>query len=461
MLGLLAGGCVTVRGSAAGHTEPASQATSPPSAQALAARADAFVAPYVAMRDFSGTILIARGDRVVLSRGYGFADIDRRIVPDDRTKFGIGSVTKTMTAAAIERLAQQGRVTLADPIATYLPGFVNGDRITIAHLLEHSSGLRDYYTWPTYASGRASAVSKDEFLTQVQSQPLDFAPGTRSSYSNSGYFVLAAIIERVSGVSYAAFLERHIFRPLGMDDSGTLDDSRVIPGLAVGYDAGFPPARVQPAAPVSRSWLLGSGSTYASARDVFRWIRSVRNDAIVRGGAFTYRAGWGSRIRFGTNVLQQTGRTPNGYASHAALYARDDLSVIVLSNIQAEVTEQIGVGLAAIALGEAYELPGLRPGVVTPLASGPASFTDYPGRYEIAPGFVLTVRSTLQGLLLAGPDGAFLPVDHVGPDRFFFRTLYVPITFERDSTGRVTTLDWSGQFKAKRLEDPEPAPRTP
>ena len=453
VVGVLGGACATGRGTAARSAEAADEPGRMPSAEVFGSRVDTFVTPYVAMRDFSGTILIARAGRVLVSRGYGFADLERRLAPDHRTKYGIGSITKTITAAGIALLAARGQLMLTDPIAKHLPGFLHGDSITISSLLEHSSGLRDYYSWPQYASGRADPVSQGAFLAQVQMQPLDFSPGSRSGYSNSGYFVLAAIIERVSGLPYAEFIERNLFRPLGMVESGDLQDSLVIRGLATGYDAGFPPSRVQPAASVSRSWLEGSGSVYASAQDLYRWLRATRDETLVTLSTLSYPYGWGKRSRFGQEVLEQNGRVPIGYSSYAALYSRDDLIVIVLSNIQAEVTEQIGVGLAAIALGEAYENPRLRPGFTDPPVSDSALFTAYSGRYEIAPGFLLTVRSVAKGILIAGPDGAFLPVDHEGPDRFFFRTLYVPITFERDSGGRVTALDWNGQFKAKGLNE--------
>jgi CubicO group peptidase (beta-lactamase class C family) len=287
----------------------------------------------------------------------------------------------------------------------------------------------------------------------VQAQPLDFSPGTQSAYSNSGYFLLAAIIERVSGLPYAEFIDRELFRPLHMSESGDLQDGLVIPGLAAGYDAAFPPSRVQPAASVSRSWLEGSGSVYASARDLYLWLQATRDETLVALSTLPYPYGWGEKTRFGREVLEQNGRVPVGYSSYAALYCRDDLIVIVLSNIQSQVTEQMGVGLAAITLGESYEIPRLRPGFTNPPAGGLTVYAAYAGRYEIAPGFVLTVRSTAHGILIAGPDGAFLPVDHEDADQFFFRTLYVPITFERDSAGRITGLDWDGQFRAERLEE--------
>lgn len=318
------------------------------------------------MCDFSGTILIARRGRVLLSRGYGFADFERHVPATTRSSFGIGSVSKTFTAGAVELLAQQGRLSLSDPIAEYIPGFVHGDSITIIQLLEHSSGLKDYYSWSAYAAGRDRPISENDFLAQAQAQPLDFPPGKGSAYSNTGYFVLATIVERVSGLSYGEFVVRHFFRPLGMNESGDLRDRTTASGLAAGYDPGFPPTLLQPAALVNLSWLNGSGSVYSSAQDLYRWLEATRSQTIVRMDNLPYPFGWGKRTRFGRDMLEQNGRVPIGYTSYVALYPTDDVEVIVLSNIQADVTERMGVDLAAIVFGEHYEVPRTRQTVSGP-----------------------------------------------------------------------------------------------
>ena len=425
-----------------------------PAAELVASRVDQFISPHVAMRDFSGTILLARRGHVLFSRAYGYADFERGITPDDSTRYGIGSVTKTVTAAAIELLAARGLLSLSDPITKYLPGFVHGDSITITNLLEHSSGLKDYYAWPLYASDRARPISQREFLAHLQTQPVDFSPGTKSSYSNSGYSVLAAIIERVSGMPYRDFIRRNLFLPLGMQAVDDFQDGVSVTRLAKGYDAGLSASRVQLAANVSRSWLEGSGSVYATAPDLYRWLQAIRDETITKTRALLYPFGWGKCTRFGRQLIEQNGRVPIGYSSYVALYPDDDLIVIVLSNIQSEVTEVLGTGLAAIALGQNYEVPRLRVSYTAPLQADSVTFAAYTGQYEIAPGFVLAVRAMPQGILIAGPDGAFLPLDHEGADRFFFRTLYVPLAFERDSSGRIISLNWNGQFKAKRLGTP-------
>ena len=431
---------------------PDSVSLRPPPVSIVTSRVDGYVKPYLAMHVFAGTVLVARAGQILVSRGYGLADIARQLPATSTTRYGVGSITKTITAAAIEVLATRGALMLNDPVSKYLPGFTHGDSITISNLLGHSSGLKDYYAWPAYATSRSGAISPDEFLAHVQAEPLDFPPGSKSAYSNSGYFVLARIIELVSRMSYAEFIDRDLFRPLRMDASGELRDGMVVRDLANGYDPGFPPSYLQTAASVSATWLEGSGSVYSTATDLYRWLEGVRSHRPVRVDSLPYPYGWGRRTRFGRTMLEQNGRIPIGYTSYAGLYPDDDIVVVVLSNIQADVTEQMGVDLAAIALGEHYALPAI-PSQVT-IRPDSAAFVAYAGRYEIAPGFVLTVRAVAQGLLLAGPDGAFLPLDQNGQDRFFFRPLFVPIRFERDTSGTVHGLDWNGQFKAKRLAAP-------
>jgi len=415
----------------------------------FAARVDEYVDPYLRMRDFSGTILVARGGQVLVSRGYGNADLAESIAPTPTTPFAVGSISKTFTAAAILLLAQQGRLRLTDPVARFLPGFAHGDSITITQLLDHSSGLSDYYSWPAYATGRMEAISQAAFLDQAQKAPLDFPPGSRSNYSNTGYFVLAAIVEKASGIPYAEFLARNLFGPLGMKHSGVMRDGDMPPEMAFGYDPAFPPERLALAAPVSWTWMFGNGSVYASAEDLSRWLEAVRHANPVNFQTLSYPYGWGKRTRFGRDLLEQNGRIPTGYTSYVGLYPAEDLVIVVLSNVQADVAERMGMDLAAMALGESYSKPELR--LLVTEAPDSADRAAYVGRYEIAPGFALSVRAVSRGLQLAGPDGAFLPMDWEGEDRFFFRPLYVPVTFQRNATGAVTALVWNGEMTANRV----------
>ena len=436
-----------ILGLVVGATAASAQAPAPAE---FAAKVSEYVEPLLKMGDFSGTILVARGGQTLVSRGFGVADLEASTSPTPTTPFAVGSISKTFTAAAILLLAQQGRLRLTDPVSRFLPGFARGDSITITQLLEHSSGLSDYYSWPAYATGRMEAVTQAAFLDLAQKAPLDFPPGSRSSYSNTGYFVLAVVVEKASGISYAEFLARNLFRPLGMKRSGVMQDGDMPPEMALGYDPAFPPERLALAAPVSWTWMLGNGSVYASAEDLYRWLEAVRHGTPVNPLTLSYPFGWGKRTRFGRDMLEQNGRIPTGYTSYVGLYPAEDLEVVVLSNVQADVADRMGVDLAAMALGESYSKPELR--LLVTEAPDPADMAAYVGRYEIAPGFALSVRAVARGLQLAGPDGAFLPMDWEGEDRFFFRPLYVPITFQRDGTGAVTALVWNGETTANRVQ---------
>lgn len=424
----------------------------PRTAPGLAERVDAYVAPYLRMRDFGGVVLLARGGRVLVARGYGVASYELGIPASPTMKFGIGSITKTFTAAAIELLAERGRLSLHDTLSRFLPGLAFGDSVTLEQILEHTAGVPDYYGFPEYAAHRTEPISLQEFVRLVGGKSLDFTPGSQDRYSNSGYKLLAAVVERVSGMPYSRFLRTQIFEPLHLSDTGDLTDGGLVARLAPGYDPGFPPARVQPAAYTSRGWLEGNGGVYSTAGDLLRWVEAIQSDALVHTSRLPYPYGWGKHVHLGRDVLEQNGRIPAGYTAYVGTYPKERVIVIVLGNIQSQAVFQMGPDLAAMVLGERYTIPVVRAGALAPPAVDSATLEHLAGRYAVAPGFTLTVQASAHGLLLAGPDGAFLPLDWEGAGRFFFRPLYVPIAFRTDAAGRSTALLWAGTQECKRIE---------
>jgi CubicO group peptidase (beta-lactamase class C family) len=433
---------------AVGATEAAASAHRTSS---ISERVDRYVKPLVEMRDFSGVVLVARGGQVLVRRAYGLASQELGVAATPHTVYGIGSISKTFTAASIILLAQQGKLLLDDPVAKYLPDFRPDDKITIKHLLAHESGLPDYFNFPEYSAHRAEPVALDAFVALARNRPLDFPPGTKSSYSGSGYKVLAYLIERVSGEPYGSFISRNLFAPLHMVHSGDLTDHDLVEGLAPGYDPGFPPQGLQPAAYESRTWLEGNGSLYSTADDLYRWAEAIRSDAPVHWSRLAYPFGWGKRNRFGRDGIEQSGRIAIGYVAYLAIYPKDDVVIVVLSNIQAAVAEQMGIDLAAMVFGEYYDLPKRRPGASSVRRADAAELSAYAGRYDFGGGFAITVKAENGGLWIAGPEGAFLVLDEEQPPVFFFRPLYVTITFERDAAGHVTGLNWGGQVHAKKV----------
>jgi CubicO group peptidase (beta-lactamase class C family) len=221
---------------------------------------------------FSGTVLVARSGRVLLDAGYGLADRATSTPNGPATIFQIGSVTKQFTAMAIAILARQGKVRLEGRACGYLPGCPSSWRsITIAELLTHTSGIANWSTWnltgplPGEATDPIAAI-----VTYAESQSLAFPPGTQAAYSNPGYVVLGEIIEHISGMTYAAFLDRNIFSPLRMTHTGVYHGQATGRLYALGYLADDSVAPTYLTADSS-----SAGAIYSTAGDLYRWDQAL------------------------------------------------------------------------------------------------------------------------------------------------------------------------------------------
>jgi CubicO group peptidase (beta-lactamase class C family) len=171
--------------------------------------------------DFTGAVLVARNGEILLSKGYGPADQDKNLPNTPHTKFRLGSITKQFTAMAVLILQAQGKLNVQDPACLYISECPAAWKdITIHHLLTHTSGITNFTNFPDYQATKATPSSPEQTIARFKDKPLDFSPGERWSYSNSGYIVLGYIIEDVSGLSYEAFLQQNIFEPLQMKDTG-------------------------------------------------------------------------------------------------------------------------------------------------------------------------------------------------------------------------------------------------
>ena len=201
-----------------------------------AERMDEVVQTYVRDKTFMGTVLVARGSDVIFSKGYGSANLEWDIPNTPATKFRLGSVTKQFTAASILLLEERGKLKLDDPIKKYVPDAPQAwDSITIFNLLTHTSGIPNFTSLPDYGSLKLNETPVGKTILSVRDKPLDFTPGEKMSYSNSGYLVLGYVIERVTGGSYEKFVTDNIFTPLGMKDSGYDSSTAIISHRAAGY----------------------------------------------------------------------------------------------------------------------------------------------------------------------------------------------------------------------------------
>jgi CubicO group peptidase (beta-lactamase class C family) len=189
--------------------------------QNVDARMDQIVQSYISNKQFMGSVLVARGNDVLFSKGYGFANLEWEIADTPSTKFRLGSITKQFTAASILLLEERGKLKVDDPVKKYLPDAPAAwDKMTIYHVLTHSAGIPNFTGFAEYPKLEPFAITPEKLVAVFRDKPLDFQPGEKMNYSNSGYVLLGYLIERISGQSYETFVKENIFTPLGMKDSG-------------------------------------------------------------------------------------------------------------------------------------------------------------------------------------------------------------------------------------------------
>jgi CubicO group peptidase (beta-lactamase class C family) len=238
------------------------------------AKMDEAVQAYVKNGQFMGSVLVARVDQVLLSKGYGSANLEWNIPNDPTTKFRLGSVTKQFTAAAILLLEERGKLKIDDPVKVYLPDAPAAwEKVTIFHLLTHTSGIPSFTSFPDYQTTEATPSTPEQLVARFRTKPLEFVPGEKWNYSNSGYVLLGYLIEKISGESYAKFIKTNIFDPLGMKDSGYDLNSAIIVHRAAGYDPGAQ-------GPVNTGFIhmsipFSAGALYSTTEDLLRWEQGL------------------------------------------------------------------------------------------------------------------------------------------------------------------------------------------
>lgn len=297
---------------------------------------------------FSGSALIAEGGEVLLSAGYGMADVENEVPNTPSTRFHIGSVTKQFTAVAVLILQAQGRLDPEQHVCIHLPSCPpDWKEITIHHLLTHTSGLPD--SWEFYAEKNTPDIhyEPEEIIGWFEDAPLDFDPGTTFSYSNTGYQLLGYLIEKVSGQPYEVFLREHVLEPLEMTSTGHCQGGA---GLAVGYSHdGVEAAFVNP------SLAYSAGGLCSTVEDMHRWDQSFYTEELLPRGVIetvftphvsiasfafappyedtSYGYGWFVGERLGHGVAGHGG-TYNGFRALIERYPDDEISIIILSNLE-------------------------------------------------------------------------------------------------------------------------------
>lgn len=434
--------------------------TAPPTNDQITTKVDDYMKAVLQVDGFSGTILIARDGKPIVSRGYGMANIELSVPNAPEKIFRLGSITKQFTGMAITMLQERGKLRVSDPMCNYIADCPDiWKPITIKHLLNHTSGLTNYTGFRDFAKTTIMPITPTEMADRLKKEKLEFTPGEKMAYSNSGYFMLGAIIEKVSGKTYADFLQENIFTPLAMKDTGYDDPLRIIPNRAAGYQKQA--GKVINAAYMDMSVPYAAGSLYSTTGDLLKWDQALYTEKLVSKksldeiftpwkGDAGYGYGWGMAKQFGRRSISHGGGI-YGFATQIARYPDDLVTVIVLSNIQAAPAGQIANNLAAIVFGEAYETPKERKFI----SLDQKVLEKYTGEYQIGTNIVVAITiedGKLMGQL--GGQGKFslAPESETG---FYSKDVNAQIVFATDASGGVTgfTLKQGGaNTPAKKIK---------
>jgi CubicO group peptidase (beta-lactamase class C family) len=407
------------------------------------ARMEHVVQSYVSSGTFAGSVLVARGSDVIVSKGYGLANVEWNVPSSPSARFKVASITKQFTAAAILLLEERGRLKIDDLVKTHLPEApATWDRMTLFHLLTHTAGFPGLQSPPT---GRQPPVESADgtvagFVTALMQRPLESQPGERFNYTNSGYLVLGHLIQKLTGQSYETFIRENIFTPLGMKDSG-LDSPAVIAHRAGSYtvtrnglvNASYPPDRIVPNT---------SAGLYSTTEDLLRWqnalyggkvLSKVSLDKMTRPFKDDYGLGVYIRTIDGRRAATHGGGAPP-FANLTYFFDRG-ISVVVLGNLSVAPSAEIAGYLGALAHGDTVQLMSEKKAITL----APSVLARYAGVYQFA-GRTMTIRVE-GGQLAAQPGGGTaLPLLAESETRFFNRDINVVVEFVRDGAGNVAEL---------------------
>jgi CubicO group peptidase (beta-lactamase class C family) len=323
---------------------------------------DAYVNTEVQQHFFRGAVLVGRDGKIIFEKGYGLADEEWGAPNSPTTKFRIASLTKQFSAACILLLQERGLLHVEDPISRYLSGLPEAwQSITVHQLLTHTSGIHNYTDSPQMKKLDRTGATPRELIALVEDRPLDFKPGTKWSYSNTGYILLGMIIEKLSGQSYAEFLKTNVFDRLKMANSGYDRATDVLKERASGYDANN--GRIANADFIDMSVPFAAGGIYSTVEDLYIWNEALTQEGKLLSAAslkqmFTeypeaasqgQHYGYGvviSRLKFG-KLLYYHGGGVEGFSSSIQRYPEQGVCIIVLSNLSSYRPWELGDQVAA------------------------------------------------------------------------------------------------------------------
>ena len=397
----------------------------PPAAAGQISKAqeiDNYIKPFVDANQFSGVVLAARDGKVIYEKAFGLANADFRVPNRPDTRFGIASITKLMTVVILERLIEEKKIAPGDKLSKFIPDFPNGEKITIQILRSHRSGIPHRVMRPEEES---LPYTSAEFVEKVKGARLAFEPGTQRLYSSAGYAVLARVLEIASGKPYSQLLQEYIFTPADMKDSLDFNGETIIDRRSQDYL--LESRGVVNAALKDYSFLVGAGSVYSTARDVYKF-----GEAVLDG-----KYGEASKASLvSDNEISGNGST-NGHRAYFKINRAKKWGFVFVSNLNSGANDMVQAALESILDGK----PAAPPTVPSPkiIPNPNQNLSDFLGHYVREGGggsFDIVVKNNL---LQAGE----IKLYPTGVDRFFEYRFFGDVSFVRDAAGKIKEIKWA------------------
>ncbi|MBD8528051.1 serine hydrolase domain-containing protein [Pseudomarimonas arenosa] len=424
-------------------------AAAPPPAPADFERyAEALVAGVYSSDAPGVAVLVMRGDDVLYRGARGKADVGANVPLAPGDLFRIGSVTKQIAAAGLLTLVDAGKVALDDPLSKYLPTYPDGARITIEHLLNHTSGIKSYTEMPgTWRERIRRDLTTEQMVDYFKRAAPDFAPGEAWGYNNSGYVLVGAVIEAATGEPWHRYLERALFQPLGMQDTGYGADPAIVARQVKGYIVDGP--NLTPPPGISMTQPHAAGALVSTVDDLARWNRGLHQAQLLKPATYKrmitpigkakepgYGFGIGTTTVRGNPALQHSGGIP-GFTSHLMYVPAAHITVAVLQNSETaygvQDPESLARRLAAAALGAPYP-------PVTAVVIDPAVLGRYEGVYRVDVEATRELR-VIDGMLTAQRTGGpRYTLTAVADDTFVYPDGFTRLQVLRDAQGNVAAM---------------------
>lgn len=403
----------------------------------LTKKIDDYIKPYLEMQAWSGVVSIYEAGQPIIQKAYGKADRELGVENTVETRFRIASLSKIFTETAILKLAEESKLKMETSLSKFIPDYPRGDEIKIKHLLNHSSGIPHLNEFENYDTLTKFTHTLPEITEYFKYKPLDFDPGSDINYSNSGYVLLAFIIEKASGISFEDYLEKKILQPYGLQNTGVDNHSKIIKNRAKGYTFN------ESAKPINADFVdmsikKGGGSLYSTILDLNHFIYLLTNGEIV--GDFLNQTSLIEKNKNEEEVIILDGRV-SGFCHRMVYYLKENYCVTVLGNNYGKIANSISDDIQKIVNNEPYQIP--KNYLSISISLDDSQLKAYEGIYDFGFGPKRIIK-LIDGSLTyrSGENGSsdkLIPIDN---DTFFYLRYWTLVRFRKEDAKTFNKIDW-------------------